>query len=68
MIAQFWLIFPLVLGIIALNKMKTHKPSTGFCVCILIFCNVLGGIFLLCSKESDYGTPAPVVVEEKTEE
>ncbi len=58
MIVGCWMVVPLVLGIIALNKMKNGKPSVGFSVCILIFCSTLGGIFLLCSKEHEYVTPA----------
>lgn len=55
MICGFWTILPLVFGIIALKKMKTEKPSTGLSVCVLIFCSLLGGLFLLLSKESEYG-------------
>ena len=63
MIAGFYTILPLIFGFIALNKMKQGKPSVGFSVCVLLFCSTLGGIFLLCSKESEYATvaPAPVV-------
>lgn len=59
MIVGFWSVLPLIFGAIALKKMKKGKPSVGFSVCVLIFCSVLGGIFLLCSKASEYGTPAP---------
>ena len=54
MIVGFWTILPLIFGIIALKKMKTEEPSTGLSVCVLLFCNVLGGIFLLCSKPEEY--------------
>ena len=54
MIVGFWTILPLVFGIIALKQMKTQKPSTGICVCVLLFCSLLGGIFLLCSKDEEY--------------
>ena len=54
MIFQCWMILPLIFGGIALHQMKTKKPSTGMCVCVLLFCNLLGGIFLLCSKEEEY--------------
>lgn len=54
MICGFWMILPLIFGIIALKQMSTQKPSTGICVCVLLFCNLLGGIFLLCSKEEEY--------------
>ena len=54
MIVGFWSILPLVFGNIALKKMKTEKPSTGLSVCVLLFCSLLGGIFLLCSKPEEY--------------
>lgn len=54
MIFGFYTVLPIIFGAIALSKMKKGKPSTGFSVCVLIFCSVLGGIFLLCSKESEY--------------
>ena len=59
----FWSVLPLIFGIIALNKMKKGKPSVGFSVCVLIFCSLLGGIFLLCSKEEEYAAPAPAAVD-----
>ena len=59
MIAGFWYVLPLIFGIIALKKMGNGKPSVGFSVCVLLFCSTLGGIFLLCSKESEYAVPAP---------
>ena len=67
MIFQFWLVIPLILGIVALNKMKKGKPSVGFSVCVLLFVNVLGGIFLLCSKEEEYAV-APAAVEAEVTE
>ena len=54
MVVGFWSILPLVFGIIALNQMKTGKPSTVMCVLVLIFCSLLGGIFLLLSKPEEY--------------
>ena len=54
MIVGAMAILPLVFGIIALKQMKTQKPSTGICVCVLLFCSLLGGIFLLCSKDQEY--------------
>ncbi len=59
MVVGFWSILPLIFGIIALNQMKTQKPSTGICVCVLLFCSLLGGIFLLCSNDSEYLPEAP---------
>lgn len=54
MVVGFWTILPLIFGGIALSQMSTRKPSTGICVCVLLFCNMIGGILLLCSDEADY--------------
>ena len=54
MVLGFWSILPLVFGIIALNQMKTQKPGTGISICVLLFCNLIAGILLLCSKPEDY--------------
>ena len=54
MIFQCWMILPLIVGGIALKKMKKAKPSVGMGVCVILFVNPLGGIFLLCSSEKDY--------------
>ncbi len=59
MIFGFWAILPIIFGAIALSQMKTKKPSTGISVCVLIFCSLLGGIFLLCSKADSYIPPVP---------
>lgn len=63
MIAGFWCILPLVFGIIVLKKLNAGTLTTGWKVVTLIFVNVLGGIFLLCTKDTDYAltgtTPAP---------
>ena len=70
MICGFWTILPLIFGGIALKKMKQGKPSVGFSVCVLIFCSTLGGIFLLCSKPSEYPSveaPVEVAAEESAE-
>lgn len=56
MIFGFWYILPLIFGGIALGQMKTQKPSTGVSVCVLLFCSLLGGIFLLCSDEKEYAS------------
>ncbi len=66
MVVQFWMILPLIFGFIALNKMKAEKPSTGLCVCVLLFCNLIAGIILLCSKPEDFAAPA--VAEAQPEE
>lgn len=59
MIVGCYLIVPLIVGIVALVKMKKQKPSILLSIVVLIFCSLIGGIFLLLSKEEEY-VPAPV--------
>ena len=65
MILQCFLIFPLVLGIIALKKLKAAKCkadfSTGWSVVVLLLVNLIAGILLLVMKDADFaeGTVAP---------
>ena len=50
------LIFPLILGIFAYNKINAAKSSDelkGWGVITLLFVNFLGGIFMLCIKDDD---------------
>ncbi len=54
MVVGFWTILPLVFGILALVKMKEGKPDTWLNICVLLFCSLIGGIILLCSKEEDF--------------
>lgn len=63
MVSGFWLILPIIFGAIALSQMKKGKPSTGISVCVLLFCNMVGGILLLCSKEEDYLPVEEPIVE-----
>ena len=45
-------------GGIALSQMsKGQRPSTGMSVCVLLFCNMIGGILLLCAKDEDFYKP-----------
>ncbi|MCD8372056.1 MAG: zinc ribbon domain-containing protein [Clostridia bacterium] len=54
MVCTFYLILPLIFGGIALSQMKYGKPSAGIGVCVLLFCNIIGGILLLCSNDKNY--------------
>lgn len=50
-------ILPLVFGGITLSKMKTatcKDDLTVWAVLTLLFCSLLGGIFLLCCKDEDF--------------
>ncbi len=70
MIVGFWMILPLIFGGITLSKMKTATKKddiTTWAVLTLLFCNLLGGIFLLCTKDEDYA-PATTVETAETQE
>lgn len=61
MIFGFWLIVPLIVGILALSKMESAKKKedlTVFGILTLIFCSLLGGIFMLCIPETEFTTTA----------
>ncbi len=56
MICGFWTILPLIFGIIALKKLKTatkKEELTTSAVLTLLFCNLIGGILMLCLKDED---------------
>ena len=58
MVCGFWVILPLIFGGIALSQMsKGQRPSTGISVCVLLFCNMIGGILLLCAEDEDFYKP-----------
>ena len=56
MIAGLITIIAPIIGFVALNQMKTGKPSTAVCVLTLIFCSLIGGILLLVADESEFTT------------
>lgn len=56
MICQFYLIVPLIVGILALKKLNTATKKselTGMAIATLIFCNVIAGVIMLCMKDQD---------------
>ena len=56
MIITFWLIIPIIVGSIALNKLKTAQSKnelTGIGICTIFFCSLLGGIFMLCISDEE---------------
>ena len=58
MVFGCWMILPVIFGGIALSQMsKGQRPSTGMSVCVLLFCNMIGGILLLCAKDEDFYKP-----------
>lgn len=70
MIVGFWMILPLIFGGITLSKMKTATKKddiTTWAVLSLLFCSLLGGIFLLCTKDEDYAPVASAATTETQE-
>lgn len=56
MIVQGILIVPIIVGAIALKKLNTATTKselTGIGVATLLFCNLIGGILLLCMSDED---------------
>ena len=57
MIIQFFLIYPLVIGIIALKQIKkaqTRADLKGIGIIVTLFCSLLGGIFMLCIEDDEF--------------
>ncbi|MBQ7935364.1 MAG: hypothetical protein IJ407_04015 [Clostridia bacterium] len=54
-------IIPPIVGFIALNKLKkaTKKSElTGIAIVTLLFCNLIGGILMLCLSDADLAPAA----------
>lgn len=58
MIFQCFLIFPLILGIIALKKLNAAKSKAefpiGWSIVVLLLVNLIAGIVLLVMKDEDF--------------
>ncbi len=58
MVCQFYLIFPIILGAIALKKLNAAQKkddfSTGWSIVVLILVNLIAGILLLVMKDEDF--------------
>lgn len=55
-VLEFYLIFPIIICICACNKMDTAKHKTELTalgVVTLLFCSLLGGIFMLCIPDQE---------------
>lgn len=67
MIVQCFLIYPIVLGVIALKKLKNAQVkadfSTGWSVVVLLLVNLIAGIILLCMKDKDFAEGNPPTTE-----
>ena len=56
MIFGFILILPIIFGALSLSKINSATQKSelvGLGVCTLLFCSLLGGIFMLCIPESE---------------
>jgi hypothetical protein len=57
MICQCFLIFPLILGIIALKKLNAAKKKEDFSIgwaIVVLLVNLIAGIVLLVMKDEDF--------------
>ncbi len=57
MVCQCFLIFPLILGIFSLKKLKTATAKsdlTAWAIITLLFVNLIGGILMLLIPETDF--------------
>ncbi len=56
MILSFYLIFPVIVGVCALKKLDsatTKEELTNIGILTLIFCSMIGGIFMLCIDDNE---------------
>ena len=56
MVLGCWLIYPIVIGIFSIKKMneaRTKDELTVWAIVNLLFCSLLGGVFMLCIKDED---------------
>ncbi len=66
MVCGFYTILPLIFGFIALKKLNTATKKddlTVWAILTLLFCNIIGGILMLCMKDEDLAPAAAPVVE-----
>lgn len=58
MVAGWWMIAPLIIGAIALNKLKNAKCKddlgVAICVVVLILCSTPAGIMMLCMNDEHF--------------
>ena len=63
MIIQFFLIYPIILGVLALKKINNATSSNELQtlgIFTTLFCSLLGGVFMLCIKDDELnGTVSP---------
>ena len=56
MVVGCWMIVPIIVGILSLNKMKTatcKSDLTVMAILNLLFCSMLGGVFMLLIKDEE---------------
>ncbi len=59
MIFQFFFIFPIIVGAIALKKLETAKTKeelTGIAIAVLLLVNMISGILMLTISDKDLQT------------
>lgn len=71
MVFTFYLIFPIIVGIIALDKLENAKSRDdlmGIGVCTALFCSLIGGILMLCMTDDDLNENRDKNIGENTEQ
>ena len=62
MVCTFFTIVSIVFGVIALKKLKEAKKKEDIpmwvSICTLLFCSPIGGILMLCLKDTDLAPAA----------
>lgn len=69
MIFQFFLIYPIVIGILALKKIDTARTKNdlqNLGIITTLFCSLLGGVFMLCIEDSDLCPSIETITTKKT--
>jgi undecaprenyl pyrophosphate phosphatase UppP len=59
MIFQFFLIFPIIVGALALKKLETARTKnelTGIAIAVLLLVNMVSGILMLTISDQDLNT------------
>ena len=62
MVFQFFLIYPIILGALAIKKLNSAKTTDDLMawgIVSILFVSILGGAFMLCVKQEELG-PLPV--------
>ncbi len=57
MIATFYLIFPVIFGVITLKKLEKGEITNGWKVCVFMFVSMIAGIMMLATPVEVLNAP-----------